>query len=67
MLMEAKATRTVRPEAAASLSRLKKAISGYSIDSILIHLEGEAGTTLTSVRPGVRAATCREISKMVLG
>ena len=67
MLMEAKATRTVRPEAAESLSRLTKSISGYSVDSILIHLEGEVDKNVTSVRPGVRAATCREISKIILG
>jgi predicted AAA+ superfamily ATPase len=66
LLMEAKATRTIRPEAAESLSRLKKSISGYSVDSILIHLEGELCPTLTSVRAGVRAATCQEISKIVL-
>jgi hypothetical protein len=63
MLIEAKATRTVRPKAAESLSRLKKAISGYTVDWILVHLEGGVGTTLT----GVRAATCREKSKMLSG
>jgi len=66
-LLEAKATRTVRPEAAESLSRLKKAISGYSVDSVLVHLEGEMGPRGAIVRPGVRSITCREISKIVLG
>jgi hypothetical protein len=33
----------------------------------VIHLEGEPGTAPASVRPGVRAATCQEIPKIVSG
>jgi predicted AAA+ superfamily ATPase len=67
ILMEAKATRTVRPEAAESLSRLKKSISGYAVDSVLLHLEGDADISVPNVRPGVRSATCREIFRIIAG
>ena len=67
MLMEAKATRTVRPEAAEPLRRLAKSISGYSVDSVCIHLDGEVDGSLTNVLPGVRAATCRKISRIISG
>jgi hypothetical protein len=65
-LIEAKATRTVRPDAAEALSRLRKAISGQSVEAFLIHLPTVTGPSVSSVRPGVRALTPRGIPELVL-
>ena len=67
ILAEAKATRTVWPEAAESLIRLKKAIAGYTVDAVLVHLGGGTGPIFTSVRPGVRAATVADLARMISG
>ena len=65
-LIEAKATRTVRPEAAEALTRLKTAVSGNSVEAFLVHLPAAIGPSFSAVRPGVRAITYRDIPNMVL-
>ena len=65
-MIEAKATRTVRPEAAEALTRLKTAVSGNPVEAFLIHLPAATGPSFSAVRPGVKAMTYRDIPKMVL-
>lgn len=65
-LIEVKATRTVRPEAAEALARLGKAIRGYSVEKVLVHLPARTGPSVSFVRPGVRAMTYRDIPGLIL-
>lgn len=56
VMVETKASRTVFPEAAQSLDRLRRAVSGYDVTSVVVHA-GPAIEPAPSVRPGVRAIT----------
>ncbi len=65
-LVEAKATRTVRPETADPMARLAGSISGQRVESYIVHLPSPTGPAFTSVRPGVKAKTYLEISEIAL-
>ena len=65
-LIEAKATRTVRPEAVEAMSRLAKNIPRSPVESYLVHLPSATGPSFAAVRPGVQALSFREISNIVL-
>jgi L-lysine 2,3-aminomutase len=65
-LVEAKATRTIRPEAAEAMARLKKAVSGYLVEAYLVHLPASTGPSFSAIRPGIRALTSHGISGMIL-
>lgn len=65
LLLEAKASRTVRPDDAGPLGRLKKAISGYAVDAILLHLSAKSSPPLASILPGIRSATLGDIPRLV--
>ena len=67
ILAEAKATRTVRPEMAESMIRLKKSISGYMVEAVIVHLSGGEAPSFSSVRPGVRAATPIDLARIIRG
>jgi hypothetical protein len=54
-LIEAKATRTARPEMAAPLERLARAMSRRRPQAVLVHQPSGAVRDLTALRPGVRA------------
>jgi hypothetical protein len=54
VLVEAKASRTVRPEMADPLERLGRAISGYRVDRFVVHRLARDMAALSALRPGVR-------------
>jgi len=64
-LVEAKATRTVRPQAAEALDRLKKAISGYTVDGIMVHLPIRSGASFAALRPGIRAMILPDLCRLI--
>jgi predicted AAA+ superfamily ATPase len=55
LLLEAKASRTVRPEAADSLVRLAAASPARRLEAVVVHRGAAAGSPTTALRPGVRA------------
>jgi predicted AAA+ superfamily ATPase len=55
LLLEAKASRTVRPEMAESLVRLSRAVRGRKPQGVLVFRGSQAGSATTALRPGVRA------------
>ena len=57
IVMEAKATRSIRPDMGASLNRLGRAVSRYKVDKYVIHLPPAKGTgkELTTLSPGIKA------------
>ena len=55
-LLEAKASRTVKPDMAAPLIRLTKSISGYRCDQFVVHLPSKnSQQEITSIAPAVKA------------
>jgi predicted AAA+ superfamily ATPase len=66
LLLEAKATRTVRPSAAEALGVLTKAATGHSIEAVLVHIPPAKGPAYSGVRPGIRAVSFRAIPDLVL-
>ena len=54
-LVEAKASRTVRPTMADAVVRLSRAIRGRRVRGLVVHRGGMAGTDATALRPGVKA------------
>jgi hypothetical protein len=54
-LIEAKATRTPRPDDARSLARLARAIPGYAVSSFLIHTRPPPHAAPAALAPGIRA------------
>lgn len=65
LLLEAKATRTIHPEAAGSLLRLKEIASGYDVEAFLVHLPTESIASRSSLCPGVRSIPVRNISDLI--
>ena len=55
ILLEAKASRTVWPETAKSLSRLSKVVSNYHIDRFLIYRPSKGKESIAALRPGIKA------------
>ena len=53
ILLEAKATRTPRPEDARPLARLASAVKSYRIAAHLVHLPAPEGLAAQVLRPGV--------------
>ena len=64
-LVEAKATRTIRPQAAEALDRLKRAVSGYIVESVLVHLPIRSGAPFTGLRPGIRAMSLPDLCRVI--
>jgi len=55
ILLEAKASRTVWPEIAESLSRLSKVVSNYDVDRFLIYRPSKGKESISALRPGIKA------------
>jgi predicted AAA+ superfamily ATPase len=54
-LLEAKASRTVRPEMAQSMQRLSKAMARYQTSCAVVHWPSKSAPVLDVLAPGVRA------------
>lgn len=55
LLLEAKASRTVRPDMAEGLLRLSAAGQGRKLERVVVFRGAQAGSATTALRPGVRA------------
>lgn len=64
LLLEAKATRTLRPDMAAPMERLKKVIKRYQTQSAVIGLENKDGA-LSAIRPGIRAVSLKDLPSLL--
>ena len=65
LLIEAKASRTVRPEMADGLVRLSRAVRGWKPEGVLVFRGSEAGSTTGALRPGVRALSLAETLALI--
>ena len=65
LLLEAKASRTVKPEMAESLARLSGAVRGRKPESVLVFRGSEAGSSTTALRPGVRALSLADTLALI--
>ncbi len=65
LLVEAKATRTVRPDAALPMQRLKGTHSRFQTRSFVVHWPSNKPAGPAIVAPGVRMLSCREIAGLV--
>jgi predicted AAA+ superfamily ATPase len=61
LLLESKASRTVVPQMADSLSRLSSSISGYKARSLLVFNPGKEGAATAALRPGIKAASVKDM------
>jgi predicted AAA+ superfamily ATPase len=64
-LIEAKASRTVRPADAERLLRLSRAVSGYRVSRSVVHRSPSTPSVSAALAPGVRAATVAELPVLV--
>lgn len=67
LLFEAKASRTVLPEMAESLSRLSKAIDRYRVEPFLIYQPSGDTEALTALRPGIKALSVKKGLSVLVG
>lgn len=65
LLIEAKASRTVRPEMAGNLARLSLAVRGRKPEGVLVYRGTRAGSDTTALRPGVRALPLTEALELI--
>ncbi len=65
LLLEAKASRTVRPEMAGSLVRLSGTVRGRKPEAVLVFRGSEAGSPTTALRPGVRALSLTDTLALI--
>jgi len=65
LLIEAKASRTVRPEDAGSLARLSAAVRGRRPAGVLVFRGSRAGSETTALRPGIRALPLDEMLALI--
>ncbi len=61
LLLEAKASRTVKPDMAGSLVRLSQAVRVRRPVGVLVHRGDRAGSETTALRPGVRALPLADV------
>ena len=61
LLLEAKASRTVRPDMAEGLARLSRAVRGRRPEGVLVYRGAGAGSETTALRPGLRALPLGEV------
>jgi hypothetical protein len=64
-LMEAKASRTVRPAQAAPLLRLAAAMKGYQTRSVLIHRSGREKSATRALTGGASAVPANELASVL--
>jgi predicted AAA+ superfamily ATPase len=67
MLLEAKASRTVVPEDASALARLRKAAGAQVADAVVVHLPARAVRDHPTVREGVRAVSSEDLAALIVG
>jgi predicted AAA+ superfamily ATPase len=60
-LLEAKASRTVLPEMAESLSRLSKAVPNYDVKSFLIYRPSKRKEPISALRPDTKAFSIEKL------
>jgi predicted AAA+ superfamily ATPase len=65
LLLEAKASRTVRPEMADGLVRLSNAVRGWTPEGVLVFRGPEAGSPTSALRPGVRALSLADTLTLI--
>lgn len=65
LLLEAKASRTVRPNMADSLVRLSGAGRGRKPDCAVVFRGAQAGSATTALRPGVRALPLADVLNLI--
>ena len=65
LLLEAKASRTVRPADAEPLLRLGTAIARYDVTRAVVHRPGKSLERMTALRPGVRAFGVESLAMLV--
>jgi hypothetical protein len=65
LLLEAKASRTVRPEMAGNLARLSLAVRRRKPEGVLVYRGTRAGSETTALRPGVRALPLTEALELI--
>jgi hypothetical protein len=63
LLVEAKWSRTVSPDMARALVRLRGAMRGRRVDAVVVHRRPRADPGLAVVAPGVRAVTIDELPR----
>jgi predicted AAA+ superfamily ATPase len=61
ILLETKASRTVWPEIAESLSRLSKVVSNYDVDRFLIYRPSKGKESISALRPGIKALSIEKL------
>jgi predicted AAA+ superfamily ATPase len=61
ILLEAKASRTVWPETAESLSRLSKVVSNYNVDRFLIYRPSKEKESISALCPGIKALSIEKL------
>ncbi len=64
-LIEAKASRTVRPEDARALLRLKQAVGRYRTSALVVHRPGRAPPATAALSEGARAAVPAELPSIL--
>jgi hypothetical protein len=65
LLLEAKATRTLRPEMGIPMERLARAISRYKTDCAVIGLPSR-GDSYSALRPGTRAVALEDLPALLM-
>ncbi|OGT94071.1 MAG: hypothetical protein A2083_07220 [Gemmatimonadetes bacterium GWC2_71_9] len=65
LLIEAKASRTVRPGDAEPLLRLDRAVAGYGTTRLVVHRPGPSTAAGEAIRPGVRAVGVEAVATLV--
>jgi predicted AAA+ superfamily ATPase len=65
LLIEAKASRTVRPGDAEPLVRLSRAVARYSVERLVVHRPGPSTAAGEALRPGVRAIGVEALAVLV--
>jgi len=67
VLMEAKASRSVRPEAAGPMTRLLRSLGRYKTDAFVVGPRSASGPGISTLAPGVRAITTDSIGSALYG
>ena len=66
ILLEAKASRTVWPEIAESLSRLSKVVSNYEVERFLIYRPSKGKESISALRPGTKALSIEQLLSVLM-
>lgn len=64
-LIETKASRTIRPEMADSVTRLASSVRAYTVESFVIHRGVRGAVPLSALRPGVKALAVEQLPALL--